>query len=98
MLISSAKNSCGGMLERREDEEEISRTQRSSPSSLVSISGTSISGLSLNIKIVQAPHHWAYPVENVIESCCQGTSETGDMLCPSTCRALTYLQNGHSRG
>ena len=69
MLISSAKNSCGGMLERREDEEEISRTQRSSPSSLVSISGTSISGLSLNIKIVQAPHHWAYPVKNVIESC-----------------------------
>jgi len=37
-------------------------------SSLVSISGTSISGLSLNINIVQAPHHWAHPIENVIES------------------------------
>ena len=69
MLILSAKNSCGGMLERREDKEEISGTQRGSPSSLVSISGTSISGLSLNIKIAQAPHHWAYPVKNVIESC-----------------------------
>src|SRR5258705_10498428 len=56
------------MSERREDEEEISRTQRGSPSSLVSISGTSISGLSLNIKIAQAPHHQAYPVKNVIES------------------------------
>src|SRR5258707_4334858 len=29
---------------------------------------------------------------------CQGASETGDMLCPSTHRAPTYLQNGHSRG
>ena len=32
------------------------------------------------------------------ESLCQGTSETGNMLCPSTCGALTYLWNGHSRG
>ncbi len=29
---------------------------------------------------------------------CQGASETGDVLRPSTHRALTYLQNGHSRG
>src|SRR5260221_11571213 len=29
---------------------------------------------------------------------CQGTSETRNVLCPSTHRALTYLQNGHSRG
>src|SRR5258708_9530695 len=29
---------------------------------------------------------------------CQGASETGDVLCPSTHRALTYLWNGHSRG
>jgi len=29
---------------------------------------------------------------------CQGASETGDMLCPSTHGALTYLQNRHSRG
>src|SRR5258708_5970274 len=29
---------------------------------------------------------------------CQGASETGNVLCPSTCRALMYLQNRHSRG
>src|SRR5260221_13720636 len=29
---------------------------------------------------------------------CQGTSETGDVLCPSTHRALMYLRNRHSRG
>src|SRR5258708_731817 len=29
---------------------------------------------------------------------CQGASETGNVLHPSTCRAPTYLQNGHSRG
>src|SRR5260221_37805 len=29
---------------------------------------------------------------------CQGTSETGNVLCPSTCGAPTYLWNGHSRG
>src|SRR5260221_7223400 len=29
---------------------------------------------------------------------CQGMSETRNMLCPSTHRALTYLQNGHSSG
>ena len=29
---------------------------------------------------------------------CQGASETRNMLCPSTHGALTYLQNGHSRG
>ena len=29
---------------------------------------------------------------------CQGVSETGNMLHPSTHRALMYLQNGHSRG
>ena len=29
---------------------------------------------------------------------CQGASETGDMLCPSTHRAPTYLWNGHSKG
>src|SRR5260221_5143883 len=29
---------------------------------------------------------------------CQGASETRNVLHPSTCRALTYLQNGHSRG
>src|SRR5260221_11941524 len=29
---------------------------------------------------------------------CQGASETRNMLCPSTHRAPTYLQNGHSRG
>src|SRR5258707_2594741 len=31
-------------------------------------------------------------------SYCQGTSETGDMLHPSTHRAPMYLQNRHSRG
>src|SRR5260221_10275273 len=29
---------------------------------------------------------------------CQGTSETRDVLHPSTHRTLMYLQNGHSRG
>ncbi len=29
---------------------------------------------------------------------CQGASETGDMLCPSTHGAPMYLWNGHSRG
>src|SRR5258707_3858723 len=29
---------------------------------------------------------------------CQGMSETGNVLHPSTCGALTYLRNGHSRG
>ena len=28
----------------------------------------------------------------------QGMSETGNVLCPGTHRALMYLQNGHSRG
>ena len=36
---------------------------------------------------------WRYGVGR-----CQGMSETGDMLHPSTHGALTYLQNGHSRG
>src|SRR5260370_23869014 len=55
------------MLERMEHE-EISGTQRDSPSLLVSIVGTSISQLSQNIKIAQAPHHHTHPVENVIKS------------------------------
>ncbi|SRR6266436_6345887 len=29
---------------------------------------------------------------------CQGTSETGNVLCPSTHGAPMYLWNGHSRG
>src|SRR5258708_4523010 len=29
---------------------------------------------------------------------CQGASETGNVLHPSTCGALTYLRNRHSRG
>src|SRR5258708_5564263 len=29
---------------------------------------------------------------------CQGMSETGNVLHPSTCGAPTYLRNGHSRG
>src|SRR5258708_27261103 len=29
---------------------------------------------------------------------CQGTSKTGNVLCPSTHRAPMYLWNGHSRG
>src|SRR5260370_1012087 len=56
------------MLERMEHKEEISGTQRDSPSLLVSIVGTSISQLSQNINIAQILHHCAHPVENVIES------------------------------
>src|SRR5258707_15814456 len=36
--------------------------------------------------------------EYKVEEICQGASETGDMLRPSTHRALMYLWNGHSRG
>src|SRR5260370_18495540 len=35
---------------------------------------------------------------NETDNTCQGASETGNMLCPSTHRALMYLWNGHSRG
>src|SRR5258708_22626596 len=40
------------------------------------------------------------PNENgsVTAEVCQGTSETGDVLCPSAHRAPMYLWNGHSRG
>src|SRR5258708_35468443 len=56
-----------------------------------------------NICIPRAGHHPSFLGSKAHgqfgeDTLCQGASETRNVLCPSTHRALTYLQNGHSRG
>ena len=46
----------------------IQENMENAPRLVTTVSGNSISGSSLSIKIVQSPHHWAYGIEHIIES------------------------------
>src|SRR5258708_17533296 len=56
--------------------------------------GFAVSKILLIFWVTQGPAEPPFMYERT----CQGASETRNMLHPSTCRAPTYLQNGHSRG